>query len=120
MDLLNSSGWKADTPRAPNISPVQVNETRVTTTLGTAFKVSLGAVLGIFVGVVTVGAIASLTYWAIYNFVIKGSISSQFLSYVPLENPLVDLILGQLTSAALFKFLSPKLGPNSSQGGRNA
>jgi hypothetical protein len=88
---------------------VQRNETRITTTFGTAFKVAFGAILGIFVGVVTVGAIASLIYWAGYTFIIRNYVPAQLLPYIPLDNPLVDIILGLLTSVALFIPLRSRL-----------
>jgi len=102
VDLVSSCGWQPNIPQTNNRPPVQRNETRITTTFGTAFKVAFAAVLGIFAGIVVVGAIASFIYWAGYTFIIKNYVPPQLVPYIPLDNPLVDIILGLLTTVALF------------------
>jgi DNA-binding HxlR family transcriptional regulator len=102
VDVASRYGWQPDIPRTNIQPPVQRNETRITTTFGTAFKVAFGAILGIFAGLVVVGAIASFVYWAGYTFIIRSYVPSQLLPYIPLDNPIVDIVLGLLTSVALF------------------
>jgi len=111
VDVVSAYGRQPNNPET-NIQPsVQKNETRITTTFGTAFKAAFGAILGIFAGIVVVGAIASFIYWAGYTFIIRSFVPSQLLPYIPLDNPLVDIILGLLTSAALFIPLRSRLSP---------
>jgi DNA-binding HxlR family transcriptional regulator len=109
VDAVSADGWQPDFPQVCAPPSVQRNETRITTTFGTAFKVAFAAILGIFVGVVTVGVLASLVYWAGYTFVVRNYVPARFLPYVPLDNPLVDIMLGLLTSVALFAPLRSRL-----------
>jgi len=109
VDLLSLYGWEPNILRRNTQPSVQKNETKITTTFGTAFKVAFGAILGIFAGIVVVGVIASLIYWAGYTFIIRNYVPSQLLPYIPLDNPLVDIILGLLTSVALFIPLRSRL-----------
>jgi len=102
VDVVSSYGWQPNIPQTNTQPSVQRNETRITTTFGTAFKVAFAAILGIFTGIVVVGAVASFIYWAGYTFIIKNFVPPQLLPYIPLDNPLVDIILGLLTSVALF------------------
>jgi len=109
VDVVSSYGWQPNIPQTNTRPSVQRNETRITTTFGTAFKVAFAAILGIFAGIVVVGAIASLIYWAGYTFIIKNYVPAQLLPYIPLDNPLVDIILGLLTSVAIFMPLRSRL-----------
>jgi DNA-binding MarR family transcriptional regulator len=86
------------------------SETKITTSFGTAFKTAFAATLGIFAGIIAIGAIASIIYWAGYTFIIKNYVPSSLLPYIPLDNPLVDFILGLATSATLFPPLRNKFG----------
>lgn len=102
VDVVSAYGWQPNIPQTNTRPSVQRNETRITTTFGTALKVAFAAILGIFAGIVVVGAIASLIYWAGYTFIIKNYVPAQLLPYIPFDNPLFDIILGLLTSVALF------------------
>jgi hypothetical protein len=103
------SNYEPNIPQGNTQPPIQRNETRITTTFGTAFKVAFGAILGIFAGLVVVGAISSFVYWAAYTFVLRNYVPLQLLPYIPLDNPFVDLVLGMMTSVALFLPLRNRL-----------
>jgi len=112
IDLISTNGWQLP-PQINTQHSAQRNETRITTSFGTAFKVAFAAILGIFAGLIAVGAIASIIYWAGYTFIIKNYVPAQLLPYIPLDNPLIDFILGLLTSVALFIPLRSKLSLGS-------
>lgn len=116
INTLSSFGWEPEISYRNSKSSIQKNETRITTTFGTAFKVAFGAMLGIFTGYVTVGAAASLIYWAGYNFIIKDYVPAQLLPYIPLDNPLIDFALGLMTSAVLFTALRTRTNSSLSRG----
>jgi hypothetical protein len=116
VDTLSSFGWEPEISHRNNRSSTQKNETRITTTFGTAFKVAFGAMLGIFTGYVAVGAAASLIYWAGYNFIIKDYVPAQLLPYIPLDNPLIDFVLGLMTSAVLFAASRTRTNSSLSRG----
>ncbi len=109
VDLLGMSNMEPNIPQVNTQPPTQRNETRITTTFGTAFKVAFGAMLEIFSGLVVVGAISSLAYWTAYTFILRNCVPSQLLPYVPLDNPFVDIVLGMMTSVAFFLPLRNRL-----------
>jgi DNA-binding Lrp family transcriptional regulator len=102
VDVVSAYGWQPNIPQTNSRSSVQRNETRITTTFGTAFKAALGVMLGIFAGVVVIGTVSSFVYWAAYTFIIRNHVPSQLLPYLPLDNPLVDVILGMMTTLTFF------------------
>lgn len=102
VNTLALYGWEPTIPQRNAQKPIQRSETRITTTFGTAFKASFAAVFGIFIAIIAVGAVASITYWVGYNLIIKNYVPPKLLPYIPLDNPLIAIILGLLTSIALF------------------
>jgi hypothetical protein len=115
IEALASHGWGPRIPPARNLAPLQRNETRITTTFGTTLKLALGGILGALASIAVIGMATSFLYWAGYSLILRNYIPQQLSPYIPLDNPLVDLALGFLTSLALFK--PPKNRVQSQRGG---
>jgi len=104
INLISDYGYtpKVQLTKHPlRIQKQEIKHTH-TTTFGTGFKLVFSAIMGIFFTWFCVGMVTSLIYWSGYYFIIRKYIPSAILPYIPLENPLVFIFLGLMTSAALF------------------
>jgi predicted transcriptional regulator len=109
INSLVANGRISPIVPASKIGQIDKKEVKVTSTLGTGFKLALGVIMGIFTAWLVIGVVASLVYWLTYQLLIKSYIPSTFLPYIPLENPWVDVLLGLATATALFLPLRRKI-----------
>jgi len=110
INRMIGQGFVPEIPPAESKAAFEKQEIRHTSTLGTGFKLTFGGLIGIFAAWIVIGGIASLIYWAGYNFVIKQHIPSEILPYLPFGNLLIDVVLGFMTAAAFFLPLRRKFG----------
>lgn len=107
MDVLGSYGFTPDIHSRK--TQTQKTEVKHTSTIKTGFKLAFGALLGIFAAWLLIGCLGSIAYWFVYHFLIKNYVPSFLLPYIPLDNLVVDLILGFTTSTAFFLPLRNRL-----------
>jgi len=102
INSLVANGRISPIVPASEIGQIDKKEVKVTSTLGTGFKLSIGVIMGIFTAWLVIGAVASLIYWLTYQLLIRNYIPSTFLPYIPLENPWINVLLGLATATAIF------------------
>lgn len=100
VNTLTTFGFQPDVQ--PNQAPIQRQEIRYTTNMRTGFSVAFGLITGLFLGWLLLAALSSIIFWAGYAFVLKNYVPSFMLPYVPLDNFVVDLVLGIVTATAVF------------------
>jgi hypothetical protein len=119
ISILADNGYLQE--NIPNIAKkpgTQKSEVRHTTTVRASFSLTFGAILGAAAAFLTIGVIASVAYFVGYHFVLKDVIPKELLPIIPMDNFVVDLVLGLLTSLAVFMPFRTRMNPFGFLGGR--
>ncbi len=102
INSLVADGRQSALISANQLGQSDKKEIKVTSTLGTGFKLAFGVIMGVFMAWLVIGVVASIIYWLTYQLLIRHYVPTTLLAYVPLENLWINVLLGLATATVLF------------------